>query len=486
MRLLKTILFISICGCLSAQKVETLNQKDDGYRGIWYFIGKTNDEYVHKYSGGLGTYPANHYPFSVYAPSVHKTFFCYGGASKAEKPSLLHEVAYFDHKSNTVSRPTIILDKQTDDAHDNPVISIDKFGFIWIFSTSHGVERPSYIHKSSKPYDIESFELISATYLKNGKSEPFNNFSYLQIYYDLKQGFFGLMTHYEKDVLKYGKNKPRRTIGYITSADGVKWSEIKDLGIIQEGHYQSSGVTKAGNDDKKIVSVFNYHPDTDKGAGLDYRTNIYYLETTDFGKTWQNSIGENVQIPLVNVQNDALVYDAEKEGKLVFINDVAFDETGNTMISYITSKGPNPGPQNGPHEFMTIFLKKGERQQKKVCTVDHNYDYGSLYYEKGNWLIIAPTGKAPFSFNSGGELEKWELSKKDTNWKFVKKVTQDSQVNHSYPRKPINFNPNFYAFWADGNPREKSVSNLYFSNQKGEVFKLPSKFEGEMFKVKKL
>ena len=82
-----------------AQEMVTLNLKDDGFRGIWYFIGKTNNEYVHKYSGGLGTYPANHYPFSVYSVKVNKTFFCYGGASKDAKPSLLHEVAYFDHKT---------------------------------------------------------------------------------------------------------------------------------------------------------------------------------------------------------------------------------------------------------------------------------------------------------------------------------------------------------------------------------------------------
>jgi len=92
-----------------AQSLITLNRPDDGFRGIWYFIGKTNHEYVYKYSGELGTYPANHYPFSVYAPQVQKRFFCYGGASKDSIPSLLHEVAYFDHRTKKVSRPTIVL-----------------------------------------------------------------------------------------------------------------------------------------------------------------------------------------------------------------------------------------------------------------------------------------------------------------------------------------------------------------------------------------
>ena len=37
----------------------------DGYRGIWYMNQPTKDEYAYKYSGGLGTYTANHVPMAV-------------------------------------------------------------------------------------------------------------------------------------------------------------------------------------------------------------------------------------------------------------------------------------------------------------------------------------------------------------------------------------------------------------------------------------
>lgn len=37
-----------------------------------------------------------------------------------------------------MSRPTIVLDKGTDNADDNPVLNIDQQGYIWLFSTSHG------------------------------------------------------------------------------------------------------------------------------------------------------------------------------------------------------------------------------------------------------------------------------------------------------------------------------------------------------------
>lgn len=102
-------------------------------------------------------------------------------------------MSYFDHKTKMLANPTVLLDKGTTDAHDNPVISIDEKGFIWIFSTSHGVTRPSYIHKGKRPYDIEEFELVHATEMVNGEKVPFDNFSYMQIWYIKGKGFWGCL-----------------------------------------------------------------------------------------------------------------------------------------------------------------------------------------------------------------------------------------------------------------------------------------------------
>src|SRR5690606_10328461 len=97
------------------------------------------------------TYTAKHRPFAIYSEKANKTYFCFGGTNESNS-TLLHNVSYFDHSSKTVANPTIVLDKMTTDAHDNPVISMDDDGYIWIFSTSHGTSRPSYISKSNKPY----------------------------------------------------------------------------------------------------------------------------------------------------------------------------------------------------------------------------------------------------------------------------------------------------------------------------------------------
>lgn len=448
----------------SAQDPRFINQADDGYRGIWYFIGPNKTEYAYKYAGGLATYPSNHYPFSIYAAAVNKTFFCYGGTDSTGK-TLLHEVGCFDHATGMVSRPTIVMDKATDDAHDNPVIQLDAQGYIWLFSTSHGVSRPSFIYRSSKPYDISSFEKVQA--FKGG--EPLNNFSYLQMYYGQGDGFLALFTHYEQQALRYGK-KNCRVIGYMTSPDGVQWSAWKDLANMEEGHYQTSG--QRG---RRVGTSFNHHPNVQKGAGLDYRTNLYYLQTDDFGKSWTTVNGRPAGLPLRTGDTTALVKDYASEGLSVYINDLNFDAAGNPVILYETSKGPDAGPQNGPRQWYTAHWKNGRWQILPFTASDHNYDMGSLMIEKnGAWRIVAPTATGPQAYNTGGEIVMWESRDEGKHWK-PRQLTHNSAHNHSYPRRPVQAHPDFYAFWADGNGRKRSASRLYFSDSKGNVYRLPEK-----------
>ena len=107
-------------------------------------------------------------------------------------------VSYFDHVTGMVPRPTLLLDKQTSDAHDNPVISMDDKGYIWIFSTAHGTSGSSYIHKSKEPYNIDAFELIRPIVQTADKKMPFMNFSYFQPWFVPQRGFECFMTLYHQ------------------------------------------------------------------------------------------------------------------------------------------------------------------------------------------------------------------------------------------------------------------------------------------------
>jgi len=462
----------------SGGNIELLNQRDDGYRGIWYMNQPSNDEYVYKYSGGLGTYPANHYPFAVYAPEVDKTFFCYGGTEKGTEKSLLHQVSFFDHKTGTVPRPVILLDKKTDDAHDNPVMNIDAQGYIWIFSTSHGTGRPSFIHKSKKPYDIAEFERINPTKRVDGKEVPLDNFSYLQIYHLLGKGFAAMFTTYDKRILNDPETFAARILCSMDSPDGAQWSAWRPHAAILHGHYQSTGQYK----DEKIGTAFNQHPnDRENGrVGLNWRTNLYYMETKDLGKTWQNVQGETVKVPLKEVQNNALVYDYDREKLNVYVMDVNFDASGKPIVLYLTSKGYQSGPVNDPRQWNTAYWTGSSWRIAPVTVSDNNYDFGSLYVEEGNvWRIIGTPGIGPQAYNTGGEVSMWVSTDSGKTWKLERQMTQNSEFNHCYPRRPINPHPDFYALWATGHGRKKSESTIYFCNKKGDVFELPRQMNSD-------
>ena len=449
----------------------TLNLKDNGYRGIWYFNEPTHDEYVYKYSGGLGTFCAKHLPFAIYSDKVKKTFFCWGGTSGESYTKLFHMVSYYDHEKHLVPKPTVLLDKKVGDAHDNPVISMDEKGYIWIFSTSHGIARSSYLHRSKKPYNIEEFELIRPVKLEKSQETPIDNFSYMQVFHLPNEKFIYFFTLY--------KNPSDRTNFFSKSKDGVKWENFTRLSAIQKGHYQISAVNnwKAG-------TAFNFHPE-DKG--LNYRTNLYYLETIDFGKTWQTVKGEKVNLPITYIKHPTLIYDYQKEKLNVYLKDIQFDEKGQPVILYLTSKGWEPGPKNSPYTWMVAHWEGEKWDINSITTSDNNYDTGSLYIEpEGIWRVIAPTETGPQIYNPGGEVAIWISENKGKIWKKTKQITQNSQYNHNYVRRPVNAHPMFYAFWTDGNPRKPSQSRLYFADKKGNVYILPEEMKKNFMEPKRV
>jgi hypothetical protein len=419
--------------------------KDEGYRGIWYLNGPSEDRYKYKYSGGMATYPQQHTPIAIYSKSADKTFFVYGGTVKG-RHELLHMVSYYDHQTGMVPRPGILMNKKTDDAHDNPTLSIDDQGYLWVFGSAHGTSRPAYIHRSRKPYSIDEFEQIMET-----------NFSYPQPWHIAGEGFLFLHTRYVDG---------GRSLFWMRSADGRRWTDPELLSRFELGHYQISLPNV-----KSVGTAFNYHP---RPLGLNERTNIYYLATGDMGRTWKTAGGTAVTLPLKDPRNPALVRDFKTEKLLVYLKDMQYDEAGRPLLLYLTSKGFESGPKNDPRTLHTARWDGQAWIMRTVTTTDHNYDYGSLYVEPdGLWRMIATTTPGPQAYGTGGEVVMWQSRDRGRTWRS-KEITHGSALNHNYPRRPLNAHPGFYAIWADGNAFEPSESNLYFTDRSGSgVWKLP-------------
>lgn len=443
----------SVCFLLCIQtNIFAQNARANGYKGIWFTLGQFSG-YGDKYSGGLGTYTSSHVPVAIYSKTVNKTFFVYGGTTQKDQKHLLIMISYYDHAKKRVPKPVIVYDKDgVDDPHDNASIAIDNKGYIWVFVSGRNTSRRGIIFKSRQPYSINEFDKIKEA-----------DMTYPQPWWINGKGFLYLFTKYTKG----------RELYWSTSKDGLQWTEEQKLAGMG-GHYQVSNVWNG-----KLVSVFNYHP----GGNVDKRTNVYVAQSSDMGKTWTTVDGKPLQTPLSNPQNNALLKDYEKEGKLVYLNDLNFDEEGNPVILAVISNDYKPGPGGDPRQWVVMHWTNNNWRFDTVCTSTHNYDMGSLYIQKNHWQIVGPTDAGPQQYGTGGEMVMWESEDAGKTWQKKHKLTAKSNRNHAYARRPVSADADFYAFWADGNADTFSESVLYFCNKKGnKVWKLPYTMKGDFEK----
>jgi len=420
-----------------------------GYQGIWFTLGQFGD-YGDKYSGGLGTYTAKHRPLAVYESAANKTFFVYGGARDGER-YLLCMIGEYDHATGEVSRPVIVHDKEgVNDPHDNPSLSVDAYGHLWVFVSGRGQRRPGFIYRSVLPHDTRYWEQVEELEL-----------TYPQPYYVRGQGFAHFFTKYTRG----------RELYFNSSPDGFSWTDtIKLAGM--GGHYQVSDAAQG-----RIFTAFNFHP----GGNVDKRTNLYYIESNDFGRTWRTVDGQEVAVPIEDTHSPSLIHDYRYDRRLVYVKDIDLDGDGNPVVLYVTSASHFAGPPGDPRYWSIAHWNGSSWDRREITTTTHNYDMGSLYVEDDPvWRIIAPTEAGPQPMGTGGEMALWISEDRGQSWRMERRITQDSAMNHKYARRPQNAHEDFYAFWADGNPDEYSDSNLYFTNKQGDaVYRLPRVMDGD-------
>jgi hypothetical protein len=444
-------------------KAQSLNNtKFDGYRPIWFELNQKY-EYGDKYSGALGTYTAKHVPLAIYSKVADKTFFVYGGTKAEDERYLLCMIGEFDHKTGMVSKPTVVFDKQgVNDPHDNPSIMIDDDAHIWVFVSGRSSLRPGFKFKSKKPLNIDEFEQITEEEMTY--PQPWNT----------DKGYLHLFTKYTGV----------RQLYFETSQDGVNWTEDKMLAAIpvnegeHSGHYQTSNMF----DDKILGTFFNRHPN----GIVNKRTDLYYVQTADLGKTWTTVAGVELEIPLVEQASPARAIDYASQSKNLYLKDMDFDSEENPVCLYIRSYGHEPGGRSEPYEWCITKWNGRKWQTSVVTTSDHNYDMGSLFISDEEWKIVGPTEAGPQKWGVGGELAVWKSTDKGQTWKKEKQLTENSKMSHSYVRKVVNGKAPFCFFWADGHSHEFSKSELWFGDFDGNIWKLPYEMPNESKKPKRM
>ncbi len=434
------------------------SEKVDGYKGIWFALGQVS-EFGDKYSGGLATYTVNHSPLAVYSPEVDKTFFTYGGTTAADEGHLLIMAGWYDHKTKTVPKPTIVMDKAAADGdpHDNAAITVDDEGYVWVFVSGRNTRRKGYTFRSTVPYSTDAFERISPP---GGE-----DYTYPQIWHVPGNGFAHFFTIYDGG---------KRNLFFRKSPDGRVWNETTDLAKVS-GSYQVTGVSGTG----RLATFFNRHPN----ASVDARTDLYYLQSDDFGETWTLADGTPVALPITETESPARVVDYASQGRLMYNCDLNFDENGNPVLFYLTTADHRPGPAGEPRTYHVAHWTGTEwnirdlpASATPLSSTTHNYSAGSIWIEPGKWTVLAPTGARselrdtdPERFwGHGGEIEHWVSTDEGVTWTKTRKVTEKSDRNHGYLRRSFGGAGRFQSFWSDGNPQGRTEVHLYFGESTGE------------------
>ncbi|QDU72630.1 BNR-4 repeat-containing protein [Mucisphaera calidilacus] len=446
-----------------------------GYAGIWYGLG-TPGPYGYKYSGGLGTYPQQHGTLATYAHQVNRTYFVYGSDSP---DGLASAISYYDHTTGLLARPRVLTVPGGDDAHNNPTMTILEDGRLFVADNAHGFSRDSSFLISEQPWDISAF----TTTLSLTRSGA--NFSYGNPYTIPGQGVLFLHTHYDLP-----PDGAERNLYWNTSPDGITWDHKWNLNLfpdhhrpllsnLEKGQYQVS--SQYGN---VVGTAFNMHPaSSPNGSGLNARTNLYYLQTPDAGRTWTAANGATVQTPLTDTINPALVAEYASAGLNVYLKQTTFDTQGNPVLVYLTADDYSPGPDRFDRTLHTARWTGSTWDIRDVLTTDHNYDQGSMVItqaEDGSeiWSILGPYLDGSSPWRTGGDLGYWQSDDLGQTWQLSRQPLPDAATHHTYVRNVNKAQDAFAFLWADGDPDTFSTSHLYFANADAtRVYRMPLSME---------
>ena len=237
-------------------------------------------------------------------------------------------IGVYDNSTGEVAKPFVVSDKMgVDDPHDNPSILIDEKGFIWVFVSGRGRKRPGLKYKSLVPYDINGFVKLSTEDMTY--PQPLNT----------QLGIFNFFTKYTGI----------RQLYFEKSGNGQTWTDDKLLAAIpvrsgeKSGHYQVS----AQYNGQKVGTFFNRHPN----GQVDKRTDLYYVESNDFGNTWQTVDQLILDLPLTDLNSPARVMNYAVAKKNIYLKDMVYDKIGNPICLYLKSNGHRPGPNSAPYQW---------------------------------------------------------------------------------------------------------------------------------------
>lgn len=359
---------------------------------------------------------------AVYADAARKTFFAYLAAT----PDDPVRVGFFDHASGTVPKPVILPIGPEFGAVDSVGVAIDDQGFIWVgLSAAKG--GPAAVYKSDKPYDIAAFARLAGPAMANAKLWQVPN-----------QGF-----------LMIGQRTESNGVApwFANSVDGLKWSEPVKLATIDTGHtfIAARQLTKVG------VAIATWTA----GQTAADATNIYYLETSDAGRTWQDVRHVNLTLPVTGKEQGLLAWDYRSIQWTVQFKDMGFAAAGRPVVLYLNSREIQPGMPPACTWTTARFVPRGW-ESTGILPGSCPADQGALFLEPGNaWRLFTVRNGKPVPGQE--DFIAWFTMDQGRSW-FKRAMISDRPSELHTLVHVADAQPDFYALWlrdSNGGPSSR-------------------------------
>lgn len=377
-----------------------------------------------------GYAPAGFAPAAMsacYAEPARKTFFVYLAADAADPI----RAAYYDHAAGTVPRPAILPLGPGAAAIDGLWLTLDHQGYLWIYAGA-AEGWAGTIFKSTKPYDIGAFSRCAGPAL----SKP-------QLWHVAGAGCIvvGLRTD-AKGTAPYFANSP----------DGRVWSEPVQLAAIDAGHtfVTARQLNKVG------MALACYSAGQDPTAA----TNLYYLETPDAGKTWQDVKRANLKLPVTGEEPGLRAWEYRSIQWTVLLKDMGFT-AGRPVILYLNGRPATPG-QPPPAAWTTArFVPRGW-ESTGLLLASTLADPGQLYFEPANaWRLftarnapVAPARRGPKA-PAHEDFVAWYTEDQGRSW-YRRAAISGNPSDRNVLVRPVDAQPECYALWITGEVGEGS------------------------------
>ena len=372
-------------------------------------ITATSNTYNYKILGLDGAYKSDEKsvafygdvtnPVAIYSNIANKTFIIY--QTKVPSDKYKAKTISYDHSTNNFTEPVLVDGNGLNgDAHGAPSIAIDPNGYLYAFYGTHG-DTIQYYKKSANPYDISTW----CTEQKNLTDKK--GFTYPQVFFiDDTLHMFFRQGGSNTDNMAYTYY---RTISH-TKFDGSKWSTPYPLTNFSDfsenktisGMYHATYVNPL---DKTIHIAYNWYQ-----SATATRYHLYYMKSSDCGKTWTKADGTPLVIPVDENTSEKIV-DSGNDFCNVCLGDIHTTPNGLPLILFNLAKVFKLARWNGSAWIVT-----------EVVNVDHNFDYCALVVDSESQYRAYITVGA----DRGGVIKEYFTNNSGATWEYQKTIVDSS------------------------------------------------------------